>query len=192
LTRKSKFKMGYISQTECGHDCAGSGGTYQDRDRNSVNVGIVHLTNMRLRRAGSSRNRPPYSKEPTTETVDPWCRGSAPDLPPRLEPVALADTPPANPPVIWAARAAGEKRRTAFRAEMLKARSAVISGLGVDLGHLPRHPDLFARADHRDPVGRSGQHLAIRAVTDRYSLGIDVGLISYRTAMALPVDIHLI
>src|SRR6266436_4918278 len=105
-------------------------------------------------------------------------RRSAPDLPHRLEPVALADTAPANPPIVRATLAAGEKRRTAFRAEMLKARPAVIADLGVDLGHLPRHPDLVARADHRDPVRRSGEHLAICAVTDRHSFWIDVGLIS--------------
>src|ERR1700682_5020502 len=106
----------------------------------------------------------------------------------RFQPPTL----PANPPAVAAALAAGEERGTAFGAERLKARPAVSAGLGVDLGHLPRHPDLFARADHRDPVGRSGQRLAICAVTDRHSLWIDVGLISHRTAMALPVDIHLI
>src|SRR3981081_3139065 len=75
---------------------------------------------------------------------------------------------------------------------MLKPCPAVIAGLGVDFGRFSRHPDLFARADHRYPVGRSGQRLAIRAVTDRHPFRIDVGLIGQRTAMALPVDIHLI
>src|ERR1700687_2972549 len=36
------------------------------------------------------------------EIVDPWCRRPAPDLPPRLEPVALADTAPANSPIVGA------------------------------------------------------------------------------------------
>src|SRR5260370_26003869 len=102
---------------------------------------------------------PGHSLQPT----DPGHRGSAPDLPPRFEPVALADTAPANPPVVRAALAAGEKRRTAFRAEMLKASPAVIAALGGDLGHLPRQPDLVARADRRDPVSRPRQHLAIPA-----------------------------
>src|SRR5207244_12861326 len=103
----------------------------------------------------------------------PWHCRSRPDVPPRLGPVALADTTPANSPVVRAALAAGENWRTAFRAEMLKTRPAVIAGLGVDLGHLPRHPDLFARADRRDPVRRSGEHLAFCAVIDRLPLWFD-------------------
>src|SRR5260370_31089083 len=91
---------------------------------------------------------PGHSLQPT----DPGHRGSAPDLPPRLDLVALADTAPANPPVVRAALAAGEKRRTAFRAEMLEARPAVIAGLGVDLRQLPRHPDLVAPAARRHPA----------------------------------------
>src|SRR5260370_22024058 len=113
---------------------------------------------------------PGHSLQPT----DPGHRGSAPDLPPRLEPVALADTAPANPPVVRAALVAGEKRRTAFRAEMLEARPTVIAGLGVDLGQLPRHPYLVARADRRDPVRRSGHHLPICPLTDLHALRIDL------------------
>src|SRR5260370_40230434 len=94
---------------------------------------------------------PGHSLQPT----DPGHRGSAPDLPPRFEPVALADTAPATPPVVPAALAAGEKRRTAFRAEMLKASPAVIAGPGVDRGHLPPHPDSVARSDRRAPARRS-------------------------------------
>src|SRR6202035_1723377 len=71
------------------------------------------------------------------ETVNPWYRRSAPDLPPWTEPVALADAAPANSPTVGAALTAGEKRRTAFPTKMLKAGPAVITGLGVDLGRFP-------------------------------------------------------
>src|SRR6202043_827197 len=36
--------------------------------------------------------------------------------------------------------------------------SDVCSSDLVNFGRLPRQPDFFARADHRDPVRRSGQH----------------------------------
>src|SRR6202035_4662461 len=51
-------------------------------------------------------------------------------------------------------------------------------------------PHLLGRADCGDPVGRAGQRLAIRAVTDRNLLGIDIGLIGDAATMALPVDLH--
>src|ERR1700730_2216238 len=86
---------------------------------------------------------------------------------------------------------AGEKLRTAFPTKMLKTGPAVVTGLGVDPGRFPHHPDLLARADHGDPVRRSGQRLAIRAMTDRDPRRIDLALIGDQTAMALPVDIHL-
>src|SRR5229473_1744990 len=73
---------------------------------------------------------------------------------------------------------------------MLKTCAAVIAGLGVDLGRSARYPNLFARADHRHPVGRTRQRLAIRAVAYRYLLWIDVGLIGHQAAMALSFDIH--
>ena len=75
---------------------------------------------------------------------------------------------------------------------MLKTSSAVIAGLGVDPGRSAGYPNLFAGADHRHPVGRTRQRLAIRAVAYRYLLWIDVGLIGHPTAMALSFDIHRI
>ena len=69
-------KCGFAPAATCSHDCSGSGGAQQDC--NSVNVGIVHPTNMRLRRGGSSRNRPPHSKEPTTPSQgSDRCRDAA-------------------------------------------------------------------------------------------------------------------
>jgi hypothetical protein len=138
------------------------------------------------------RNLIRWSPGQFRNTPYPWHRRSAPDLPPRLELIALADTAPANSPVVGAAFAAGEQRGTTFSAEMLKARPAVIARFRVDPGRSPRHPYLFARANHRDPEGRSSQHLAIRAMTDRDTFRVDVGLIGHRTAMALALDIHLV
>src|SRR5258708_30836400 len=124
------------------------------------------------------------------EIVDPWRRRATPDLTPRLQPISLANTAPANSPIVRSPLAAGEKRGTTFRAKVLKARAAVVAGLGVDLGRLSRRPDLSARADHRHPVGRSCERLAIRAVTNRHFLRIDLGLIGDYAAMASAIDIH--
>src|ERR1700738_5086228 len=74
---------------------------------------------------------------------------------------------------------------------MLKPSSAVIAGLGVAPGRSAGYPNLFAGADHRHPVGRTRQRLAIRAVAYRYLLWIDLGLIGHQAAMALSFDIHL-
>src|SRR6185369_12813729 len=73
---------------------------------------------------------------------------------------------------------------------MLVACAAVIAGLGVDLRRRARHAELFFRADHRDPVRRARQVLAIGAVTDRHFRRVDIGPIGHPPAMALPVDFH--
>src|SRR5205807_7633697 len=95
------------------------------------------------------------------------CCRTAPDLPCRLELRALADAAPANAPIIGAARAAGEQRGAALPAKMLKPRPAVVARPGIGLCRLSGHPDLLARADRRHAVGRSGQRLTIRTVTNR-------------------------
>src|SRR5882757_9260646 len=112
------------------------------------------------------------------EIVDPGHGGAAPDLAPRLQLVALADTAPADAPIVGTAvLAAGEQRGTAFVAEMLKPDAAIVAGLAVDFRRLAGQPDLFAGADHGHPVGRAGKRLAIPAVTDRHPFRIDLGLI---------------
>src|SRR5438552_8481561 len=73
---------------------------------------------------------------------------------------------------------------------MLEARAAIVADLRVNLRRRTRHPDLFGGTEHRHPVRRARQVLAIRAVTDRYFRGIDVGPIGHPPAMALPVDFH--
>jgi hypothetical protein len=124
------------------------------------------------------------------EVTDPRYGGATPDLPRRLEPVALTDAAPANSPIVGTALTAGKKRGTAIAAEVLKAGPAIVAGLGVDFRGLTRHPDLLSRADHRHAVGRSGQHLTIRAVADRHPRRIDLGLIGHSAAMASPVYVH--
>src|SRR5512138_1203669 len=91
------------------------------------------------------------------DIVDPGRGRAAPDLPRRLELVALADAAPADAPAVRAAVAAGEQRGTTTLAKMLVARAAVIAGLGVNLRCRARHADLFFGADHRDPVRRARQ-----------------------------------
>src|SRR5882757_4685241 len=124
------------------------------------------------------------------DIVDPWRGGATPDLPRGLELIALADGAPADAPVVRPAVAAGEQRGTTILAKMLEARAAIVAGLRVDLRRRARHADLFFGADHRDPVRRARQVLAIGAVADRYFRGIDVGPIGHPPAMALPVDFH--
>src|SRR6186713_3621895 len=56
------------------------------------------------------------------DIVDPRRGGAAPDLPRRLELIALADAAPADAPVVRPAVAAGEQRGTTALAKMLEAR----------------------------------------------------------------------
>src|SRR2546423_11890391 len=124
------------------------------------------------------------------DIVDPWRGGAAPDLPHGLELVALADRAPANAPVVRPALAAREQRGTTAFAKMLKARLAVVAGLRINFRCRARHPDLRGGTEHRDPVRRASQVLAIGAVTDRDFRRVDVGPIGHPPAMALPVDFH--
>jgi hypothetical protein len=123
--------------------------------------------------------------------VDPGYRRTAPYLASGLKLVALANTAPADSPIAGTALAAGKQRRTAFRTEMLETRAVIVAGLGIGPERFSGDPDLFALVDHRHAIGRAGQGLAVRAVTDRNLLRIDVGLIGDEAAMALSDDMHL-
>src|SRR5437763_10638719 len=94
------------------------------------------------------------------EIVDPRRGGLAPDLPRRLELVALADAAPADAPIVRPAVAAGEQRGTAHLAKMLETRAAVLAGLRVNLRRCARHGDLLAGTEHRHPVRGARQVLA--------------------------------
>src|SRR5882757_7359784 len=81
------------------------------------------------------------------EIVDPGRGGAAPDLALRLQLVALADAAPADAPIVGTAvLAAGEQRGTAFAAEMLKARAAIVAHLAIDFRGVSGQPDVFASA----------------------------------------------
>jgi hypothetical protein len=130
------------------------------------------------------------SARQSLEIIDPRYGRAAPDLPHRPEPVALTNTAPANSPIVGATLAACKKRGTALPAKMLKARAAVVTGFCVDFGSVAGHPDVLRRADYRYPVGRAGQRLTIRTVTDRNPCRINVGRVSHAATMALPVYVH--
>ena len=105
--------------------------------------------------------------------------------------IALADTAPADAPIIGlVALAAGEQRGTAVGTEVLEAHPAVVTALAVDLGRAAGELDVGLGADRGHPERRSRQGLAVTAVTDRDRLRVDLGFKGDLAAMALPVDLH--
>lgn len=80
--------------------------------------------------------------------------------------------------------------RAAFGAKGLDARRAAIGGFNVILGRVAQQREVCLLGWDNSPV-RTGRHfLTIGTVTNHYRILINLGLISYMTAMAAAVNFH--
>ena len=122
---------------------------------------------------------------------DPPLLGASPDLPGRHELIPLGDGADAKTMAFGLCLGGGGiNRRPAFRAKRLETFCAAFRGFDIDFQFSRQELKSAFAGGRYPPKRRARQGLTVSAVTERYFVGVNFGLVGNGAAMATSVDLH--